>query len=72
MNESRFRDLRTTDELKEIYRFPSVDAVRMWIKRHRVPVYRRGRILLADTRDVDAVMRKLSGKHGDSVPQRVA
>ena len=72
MTDSRFRDLRTTEELRDLYRWPSIDAVRMWLKRHKVPIYRRGRIVLADTRDVDAVMRKLSKAHGDSVPQRVA
>lgn len=50
----RFRDLRTTAELTELYRFPSREACRKWLARHRVPHLRRGRVLLVDTRDVEA------------------
>lgn len=49
----RFRDLRTTAEIASIYRFPSREACRKWLVRHRVPHVRRGRILLVDTRDVE-------------------
>ena len=68
MTGARFRDLRTTDELVTLYRFPSRDAVRMWIHRHQVPVYRRGRTILVDTRDIDARMRSLAKRRGDAVP----
>lgn len=50
----RFRDLKTTDEIQTIYRFRSRHAVRRWLAYHDVPVTRRGRVLLVDTRDVDA------------------
>lgn len=50
----RFRDLKTTAELVEIYRFPSREACRKFLAYHRVPHIRRGRVLLIDTRDMDA------------------
>lgn len=49
----RFRDLKTTAELVDLYRFPTREACRMFLRRHRVPVLRRGRVLLVDTRDMD-------------------
>lgn len=58
----RTRELRTTEQLRDIYQFPSIDAVRMWMRRHHVPFKRRGRIILADLRDVDAVMDELAGQ----------
>lgn len=56
----RGRALRTTAQIRDEYQFPSIDAVRMWLVRHQVPVLRRGRVLLADLRDCDAVMRRLA------------
>lgn len=52
-----FRDLRTTAEIATLYRFPSREAARKWIARHQIPHIRRGRVLLVDTRDIDAVCR---------------
>jgi hypothetical protein len=66
MQSARFRELRITLELKEPYRWSSTDAVRMWVQRHHVPAYRRGRISLADTPDVDAAMREQANKYGDA------
>lgn len=51
----RFRDLRTTAELTELYRFKNAECCRDFIRRHRVPHLRRGRVLLVDLRDMDAV-----------------
>lgn len=56
MNE---RLLRTTEQLKDEYQFPTIAAVRMWLRRHRIAVLRRGRVLLADQRDVEREMRRL-------------
>lgn len=50
----RFRDLRTTAEIADLYRFPNRRACRLWLSRHQVPHIRRGRVLLIDTRDMDA------------------
>lgn len=49
----RFKDLRTTDELCELYRFKNTECCRDFIRRHHVPYIRRGRVLLVDTRDMD-------------------
>lgn len=59
----RFRDLRTTAEIAELYRFPSRQACRKWLERHHVPHLRRGRILLIDTRDVDAACGRAWDTH---------
>ncbi len=53
----RFRDLRTTQELVELYRFKSAECCRDFLRRHQVPVLRRGRVLLVDTRDFDAACK---------------
>lgn len=50
----RFRDLRTTAELTQLYRFKNAECCRDFLRRHRVPTMRRGRVLLVDTRDMDA------------------
>jgi hypothetical protein len=59
----RFRDLKTTAELADIYRFPTREACRMFLRRHQIPYMRRGRVLLVDTRDVDAACRAAWDKH---------
>ncbi len=53
------RQLRTTEQLRDEYQFPSIAAVRMFLRRHRIAVLRRGRQLLADQRDVEREMRRL-------------
>jgi hypothetical protein len=59
MNGAAARELRTTEQLKAEYQFPSIRAVQKWLRRHRIPVLRRGRALLADLRDVEQEMRRL-------------
>lgn len=54
----RTRELRTTEQIRDIYQWKSVDAVRIWLRRHRVPMLRRGRVILSDLRDIDAVMKR--------------
>lgn len=56
MRDARFRDLRTIAEIRDLYRFPSDHAARVWLTRHQVPRLNRGRRLLVDTRDVDAAL----------------
>lgn len=66
----RFRDLRTTAELVELYRFKNAECCRKWLARHQVPHIRRGRVLLIDTRDMDAACSP-AWRHG-SRRQRTA
>lgn len=56
MRDARFRDLRTVPEIRVLFRFPSDKSVRTWLARHQVPRRYRGRVLLIDTRDVDAAL----------------
>jgi hypothetical protein len=53
------KGLMTVPELREALRFSSADAVRTWLRRHRVPCFRRRRIILAHGYDVERVLRKL-------------
>lgn len=61
--DARFRDLRTTQEIAELYRFTTRAAVRMFLRSHQVPILRRGRVLLVDTRDMDAACSRAWDKH---------
>lgn len=49
----RFKDLRTTAELVTLYRFKNANCCRDFLRRHQIPIMRRGRVLLVDTRDMD-------------------
>lgn len=64
MRDARARDLRTISEIRERYRFPSDHAVRVWLTRHLVPRWHRGRRLLVDTRDVDAALSHAPHRRG--------
>jgi hypothetical protein len=59
----RFRDLRTTAEIAELYRFPTREAVRKFLRSHGVPYIKRGRVLLIDTRDMDAACSRAWDTH---------
>jgi len=56
----QFRHYLTVRELVTELRFPSEDACRTWLYRHAVPRVKRGRSLLIDLRDAEAVLRKVS------------
>ena len=49
---------RTVKELTEELRFPSEKACRSWLTRSQIQSVRRGRVILVDGLDVDAVLRK--------------
>lgn len=63
----RARELRTTDQIAAIYQWNTREAVRKWLRRNRVPIVCRGRFILADLRDIDAVMKKLAAQRGGRV-----
>lgn len=51
------RDLMTSFEVARDYKFPSAKAARMWLGRHaRHLTKHRGRALVIDRRDLDAVI----------------
>lgn len=45
-----------TDETCHYLRFETLDALYAWMRRHVVPRFKRGRILLFARRDLDAVL----------------
>lgn len=47
----------TAEEAVAHWRFPSVDALRMWARRHNFPVKKRGRNLLFDKQLLEQAMR---------------
>jgi len=53
----QLRGWRTVKELTEELRFPSTEACRKWLSRHRIPSVRRGRLILVDGLDVDRELR---------------
>jgi hypothetical protein len=54
------RELLTTQQIVERYpNFPSIDAVRSFVRRWRVPVTKVGRSVLIDPRDLLAVAQRL-------------
>lgn len=62
--------LRTVRELADELRFSSEDACRTWLRRHRVPVLRRGRVILVDPRDLDLVLRRIDARRAQVRPDR--
>jgi hypothetical protein len=49
------RELLTTAQIADEWQFPSRESVRHWLKYWKVPIEKRGRIVLVDRRDIQAV-----------------
>jgi hypothetical protein len=51
---------RTVRQLTAELQFSSTDACRHWLRRQGIQSVRRGRVILVDSLDVDAALRKVS------------
>lgn len=55
----RRRELLTTADIARDYKFPSAEAVRKFLGRHRdIPTLKRDRTVLVDRRDFDAALAR--------------
>ena len=69
------RELLTTVDVARDYKFPTAEAARKWLGRHAKSFCRhRGRALLIDRRDLDAVIDELTrtGVQSRKSPEPVA